>query len=113
MSLVDKMASIASVNNYGWRLLKQSDGHFWFCLGAGPGNGCDSSVSTTVNGLLEGSSLLGDSYDSSDVPVLIGANSFEGAYLVGEVAQVQLFKSALSAPRILAAFASSKGRYGY
>ena len=50
MSIVDKMASADSVNNYGWRLLKQSDGHFWFCLGGGPGNGCDGSVNTTVIG---------------------------------------------------------------
>jgi hypothetical protein len=140
MSIVDKMASADSVNNYGWRLLKQSDGHFWFCLGGGPGNGCDGSASTTVigqtvavtgvwysvaavktsrrislyvNGVLEATSLLGGYFDSSDVPLLVGANSFEGAYLVGQVGQVQLFKSALSAPLVRATFELSKARYGY
>jgi len=140
MSIVDKMASVDSVNNYGWRLLKQSDGHFWFCLGAGPDNGCDGSVSTTVisrtvavtgiwysvtavktarqiaiyvNGILEGTSLLGGSFTSSDVPVLVGANSFEGAYLIGQVGQVQLFKSALATPIVRATFELSKGKYGY
>jgi hypothetical protein len=140
MSIVDKMASADSVNNYGWRLLKQSDGHFWFCLGGGPGNGCDGSTNTTVigrtvavtgvwysvvavktsrrisiyvNGVLEATTLLGAYYDSSDVPVLVGANTPEGAYLIGQVGQVQLFKSALSGQLVRAAFELSKERYGY
>jgi hypothetical protein len=140
MSIVDKMASGDSVNNYGWRLIKQSDGHFWFCLGGGPGNGCDGSVSTTVightvvmtgiwydvvavktsraislyvNGILEGTSVLGAYFDSSDVPVLVGANTPEGAFLVGQVGQVRLFKSALGAPLVRAAFELSKAGYGY
>ena len=140
MSIVDKMASADSVNNYGWRLIKQSDGHFWFCLGGGQENGCDGGVSTTVightvvmtgvwydvvavktsrtislyvNGILEGTSLLGAYFDSSDVPVLVGANTPEGAYLIGQVGQVQLFKSALGASLVRAAFELSKARYGY
>jgi hypothetical protein len=140
MSIVDRMASVDSVNNNGWRLLKQSDGHFWFCLGGGPENGCDGSASTTVisqtlavtgvwysvtavktsrrisiyvNGVLEGTSLLGGYFDSSDVPLLVGANGFEGAYLLGQVGQVQLFKSALSAQLVRATFELSKTRYGY
>ena len=140
MSIVDKMASVESVNNHGWRLLKQSDGHFWFCLGGGPDNGCDGSVSTTVisrtvavtglwysvtavktarqiaiyvNGALEGTSPLAGSFTSSDTPMLVGGNSFEGAYLIGQVGQVELLKSALSAPIIRAAFELSKGKYGY
>jgi hypothetical protein len=134
------MASVDSVNNNGWRLLKQSDGHFWFCLGGGPENGCDGSASTTVisqtlavtgvwysvtavktsrrisiyvNGVLEGTSLLGGYFDSSDVPLLVGANGFEGAYLLGQVGQVQLFKSALSAQLVRATFELSKTKYGY
>lgn len=140
MSIVDKMASVDSVNNYGWRLLKQSDGHFWFCLGGGPDNGCDESVATTVvgqtvamtgvwynvvavktshrislyvNGALDGTSLLGAYYDASDVPVLVGGNTFEGAYLVGQIGQVQLFRSALSGPQVLALYGWSKARFAY
>jgi N-acetylneuraminic acid mutarotase len=41
MSIVDKM-SASGVNTDGWRLLKQSDNRFWFCLGGGNdgGNRC-------------------------------------------------------------------------
>jgi hypothetical protein len=35
------------VNQSGWYLLKQSDNHIWFCLGA-PNNGCQPWVATTV-----------------------------------------------------------------
>jgi|MudIll2142460700_1097286.scaffolds.fasta_scaffold278458_1 hypothetical protein len=44
MSIVDKMLYN---NGDGWRLLKQSDNRFWFCLG---GPGCDPASSTTVIG---------------------------------------------------------------
>jgi hypothetical protein len=140
MSIVDKMGSVASVNNYGWRLIKQSDGHFWFCLGGGPDNGCDENANTTVvgqtvavtgiwynvvgvktshrisiyvNGVLDGSSLMGGYFDSSDVPVLVGGNTVEGAFLVGEIGQVQLFRTALSGPLVRAMFELSKSKYGY
>ena len=71
------------------------------------------AISLYVNGILEGTSVLGAYFDSSDVPVLVGANTPEGAFLVGQVGQVQLFKSALGAPLVRAAFELSKAGYGY
>ncbi len=125
-------------NSNGWRLLKWSDGHFYFCLGGGSANGCDASASTTVisetvavtdvwysivgvktanqisiyvNGVLEGTKDPGDYFDTSDAPFLVGSNRSEHSFLVGEVGQVQLFKSALSAPHVQALFEQSKVRY--
>jgi hypothetical protein len=46
MSIVTKMVN-GGENADGWRLLKQLDNHFWFCLGD-PGNGCVNGASTTV-----------------------------------------------------------------
>src|SRR5947199_9852261 len=37
MSIMDKM-SASGVNTDGWRLIKQGDNRFWFCLGGGGGN---------------------------------------------------------------------------
>lgn len=125
-------------NSSGWRLLKWSDGHFYFCLGGGSANGCDASASTTVisetvavtdvwysvvgvktanqisiyvNGALEGTKDPGEYYDASDAPFLVGSNRSEHSYLIGQVAQVQLFKSALSAPHVRALYESSKPRF--
>ncbi len=127
-------------NSYGWRLLKWSDGHFWFCLGGGAENGCDPYVSTTaisqtvamtdvwysiagvkkadqisiyVNGVLEGTKVPGEYFDVSDAPFLVGSNRLEHSFLVGQVAQVQLFRSALSWPHVRAMFEQSKKGYGY
>jgi hypothetical protein len=140
MSIIDKMVNDGFVNTYGWRLLRQSDGNFWFCLGGGPNkNGCDligdttvtsltypeielwysvagvktdSQISIYVNGVLEGTISLGEFFDSSDTPLLIGENFSEGAYLNGQIGEVQLFRSALSAPHVRALFERSKVRYG-
>jgi Concanavalin A-like lectin/glucanases superfamily len=125
-------------NSYGWRLLKQSNGRFLFCLGGGSLDGCDPSFSTNVssqtepltdvwysivgvktanqisiyvNGVLEGTKDPGDYFDTSDAPFLVGSNRSEHSFLVGEVGQVQLFKSALSAPHVRALFEQSKARY--
>ena len=49
-----------------------------------------ASVTAFINAVLKGSSLLGGYLDSSNVPALRGANSGEGAFLVGNIAQVQL-----------------------
>lgn len=49
MSIVDKISDAGIDNSDGWRLLKQDDGFFWFCLGGGPGiNGCTGNAPTTV-----------------------------------------------------------------
>lgn len=135
MSIVDKM--IAS-NGNGWRLLKQSDNRVWFCLGGS--YGCDPSSPTTVisqtlavtdlwysvaavktsgqisiyvNGILEGTTPLGDFYDDDFASLRVGENWDDGAYLNGEVAQFQLFNSAMRAPLVRAMFEMSKVLYGY
>jgi len=136
MCIVDKMRFI---NADGWRLLKQSDNRFWFCLGGVSWNGCDPSASTTVtsqtvaatdlwysvaavkksgqisiyvNGVLEGSTFCDTFSDSNVAALLVGANYDEGSYLDGQVGEVQLFNSALSAPLVRATFERSKARYG-
>lgn len=53
MSIVDKMAFHNDPDDDGWRLIKQGDDHFWFCLGGGespqfPNNGCVAGSNTTV-----------------------------------------------------------------
>ena len=127
-----------SPNAHGWHLMKQNDQRFWFCLGGGDGiNGCDVGVNTTVmsstvpaigawydvvgvkasnkimiyiNGVLEGSSTLGSFSDASAEPLLIGA-SHEGFHLDGQVAEVKLYRSALSASDIRALYNASKKTY--
>ena len=136
MAIAEKISG--EYNSSGWRLLKQSDGHFWFCLGGGPANGCEQQASTTVirqtepvtdvwysivgvktanqisiyvNGVLEGSKNPGEYFDASDAPFLVGSNRSEHSFLVGEVGQVQLYRSALSAPHVRALYESSKSRF--
>jgi hypothetical protein len=139
MSIVDKIIGHNGPNEDGWRLIKEgNDNLFWFCLGGGSWNRCDPSVSTTVmsqtvaatdlwysvaavktssrisiyvNGVLEGSSFCDTFSDSNVADLLVGANHDEGAYLDGQVGEVQLFKSALSAPHVRALFEQSKLRY--
>jgi len=54
MSIIDKMANPNDVNSDGWRVLKQSDNRFWFCLGGEAGtNGCDVGLTTTVISVTE------------------------------------------------------------
>ncbi len=132
--------STGGPNQHGWHLMKQNDRHFWFCLGGGNGvNGCTPDADTTVisrtvpvigvwynvtgvkvsnqimiyvNGVLEGTSTPASFSDASNAPVLVGASQ-EGFYLDGQVAQVQLFRSALSGPHVRAMFEQSKKGYGY
>ena len=129
MSIVDKMNYGAiDVNDDGWRLLKQSDNRFWFCLGGKEGNRCgdpaftvfSQTVATTnvwyhvavvkdsagfsiyVNGILEDSgSPLPDFLDSNSANLVIGSyRSFEGANLNGLVDEVEIYNRALSAAEI-------------
>ena len=137
--IVTKMATpTAQTNEHGWYLMKQKDQHFWFCLGGGDGvNGCTEGTPTTVmsrtipapgvwydvtavkasdqiliyvNGLLEGTSTPGLFSDTSDAALLVGAGH-EGFRLKGEIAEVQLYRSALSAPLVRALYESSKSRF--
>ena len=48
--IVSKMSLATTPNTDGWRLLKQGDGHFWFCFGGSPSgtNGCSAGLATTA-----------------------------------------------------------------
>lgn len=138
MSIVDKMASFFDANDDGWRLLKQSDDHYWFCLGGGSsGNGCQPAISTTVisetvvvpgvwysvatvktsstisiyvNGVLEASNEHGAFTDTNRSDLRIG--SIDGdAFVNGRVGQVELFRRALSSAQVRAIFEQSKAKY--
>ena len=127
MSLVDKMRS-GGVNTDGWRVLKQSDNHFWLCLGGGEEvNGCDPGTPTTVisqseavpdtwykvaavktaatisiyvNGILEGTMALGQFANTDSADLIVGANALEAAVLNGSISEVKLFRRALDADQI-------------
>jgi streptogramin lyase len=140
MSIVDKMASFFDANDDGWRLLKQSDNRFYFCLGGGSsGNGCQDGVATTVvsqtvavpgvwysvaavksggnisiyvNGESEAASTFGAFADRNAADLLVGANNPEGAFLAGRVGQVELFRRGLSNAQVRALYVRSKAKYG-
>jgi len=138
MSIVDKM-NPSAINADGWRLLKQNDGHFWFCFGAVT-NGCSGGLSTTVrsstvitnanlnnwfhvaatkagtaasiyvNGVLEGSTTLAGLVDSGGADLVFGTNQADGAFLNGQLDEVHLFHRALGASEIFAIYsAGAKG----
>lgn len=131
MSVVDKMSGFFAINSDGWRLLKQSDNRFWFCLGGVDlGNGCGGDESDTtvisetvaepgvwhsvtavkssgliqiyVNGVLEGTTELGSFTNTDSVGILIGSQDTEGAFLNGSVGDVRLFRSALNEGQVRA-----------
>lgn len=139
MSIADKMLDATGVNTNGWRLIKQADNHFWFCLGGGSFNGCTpggpltvrsntfvttgqwyfvagvkagNMLSIYVNGSQESSITLGSSFlDTNSTDLLIGAHAGEGAYLDGEVDEVELFNRALAPLEIQALYdAGSAGK---
>ncbi len=70
-------------------------------------------ISLYVNGALEGRNSLGTFVDTNSVPLRIGASDMDVWWLYGEVAQVQMFRSVLSAPLVLALIEQSKVKYGY
>ena len=132
MSIVDKMRAVNGVPNVdGWRLLKQDDNHFWFCLGGGPaGNTCGNSaytvISTTVavkdvwyfvavektsaafsiyvNGALQDTRATPSFTDTNTTHLLIGSNTYEGARLNGKIDEVELFNRALSTGEVQSIF---------
>jgi hypothetical protein len=135
MSIIDKMSQ-GGVNTDGWRLLKQNDNRFWFCLGAGS-NQCGNpaytlfsqtqavtgqwyhvavvktygSFSIYVNGVLEDTRALPGFVDSNSADLLIGANALEWARLNGLVDEVELFSRALSGAEIQSVYnAGSAGK---
>ncbi len=137
MSIVDKMSAAGVDNSDGWRLLKQDNNLFWFCLGA-PGNGC-SNVPTTVmsstspvvgtwyhvaavksssngiqlyvNGNLEAAKSLPSFIDTNSTNLLIGGNALNYAHFNGLIDEVTLYNRALSAAEIAGIFnAGSAGK---
>jgi len=139
-SIVDKMTSTNNdpPNTDGWRLLKQSGNDFWFCLGGGSENGCESFLPTTVlsqtvvepgvwysvagvktstsisiyvNGVLEATRSFVAFTDTNTGNLVIGSHPPEGAFLAGLVGQVELFRRALSGAQVRAIFERSKARY--
>ena len=137
VSIVDKM-STRGVNADGWRLLKQADNRFWFCLGGGIGNRCQepaftlfsATVATTgvwyhlaavksatsfslyVNGQLQDSrSPVPNFMDLHVGDLRIGANALQGTHLNGLIDEVAIYDRALSSSDIQAIFlAGSHGK---
>jgi len=126
MSIVDKMLDTTGPNADGWRLLKQSDDHFWFCLGSSS-NGCVNGSQTTVrsktvvmtgvpylvvgrksinkgvikiaifvNGVLQDEKTVRFFTDTNSADLLIGGNLTERAFLNGEVDKVVIFGGAFA-----------------
>jgi Concanavalin A-like lectin/glucanases superfamily len=135
VSIVDKM-STRGVNVDGWRLLKQADNRFWFCLGGGIGNRCQelgytlfsTTVATTgvwyhlaavksaaalslyVNGQLQDSrSPVPEFMDLNAGDLLFGANALQGGRLNGLIDEVALYDRALPATEIQAVFLAGPG----
>jgi concanavalin A-like lectin/glucanase superfamily protein len=125
--IVDKMYQPAGVNVDGWRILKQQDNRFWFCLGGGDGNHCgdgaftvfsttvattatwyhvaavktSSSFSIYVNGVLEDTrSPVPTFVDSNQGDLLVGGTLPDNYYLDGLCDEVELFNRALSTAEI-------------
>ena len=116
-------------NTAGWRLLKQADNRFWFCLGM-PYNGCQPNAPTTVrstsvaetghwyhvtavksagaialyvNGELEQSKMLTVPVATGMAPLLIGYYPHE-SYMYGWIDEVRLYRRALKPEEITRQF---------
>jgi hypothetical protein len=131
MSIVDKMSTDGG-NEDGWRLIKQDDNRFWFCLGGGDlGNRChdpsytvfsktlamtgvwfhiavvknSSSFAIYVNGALEDERSPVPSFtDTNSANLRIGSYPLEGAHLNGLVDEVKIYNRALRGDEIQAMF---------
>ena len=139
MSIVGKMVAtdVAGGPNFdGWRLLKQSDDHLWFCLGMA-GNGCfdgspttvrsstvvvpgvwyhvagvksSTGISIYVNGVLEESKPAAPFVDTDSADLLIGFYPQE-SLMYGLIDEVEIYSRALSTAEIQAVFnAGSTGK---
>jgi hypothetical protein len=143
MSIVDKMGEASTANDDGWRLIKQSDNHFWFCIGQQPGvDSClpttmahSQTVATTgqwyflvatksatqvsiyVNGnpTPEGSYPVGPIYDDNATNLRFGSTVTQdaGAYLDGMIDEPMLFNHALSGAEVQALYGQQPGNFAY
>jgi hypothetical protein len=137
VSILDKMSTLG-VNQDGWRLLKQADNRFWFCLGGVTGNRCidplftlfSTTVATTgawyhvavvksatsfslyVNGELQDSRSPVPSFlDTHAGTLRLGANAIEGAHLNGLIDEAAIYRRALTATEIQGIFlAGGRGK---
>jgi hypothetical protein len=138
MSIVDKISNTEVDNADGWRLLKQDDGFFWFCLGGGLINGCTEEAATTVisttapvvgvwynvvgvlskteiaiyvNGVKEGSKPLSSFTDTHSAHMRIGSSGEGGgyAYFNGLIDEVTFHPKALDGKAIEALCAEKNG----
>jgi hypothetical protein len=138
MSIVDKIADTAVDNADGWRLVKQSDGFFWFCFGGGLVNGCTEDAATTVfsttapvvgvwynvvgvlskseiaiyvNGVKEASKPLPSFTDTHSANMRIGSSAQGGgyAYFNGVIDNVSFYQRALNARHIEALCTATNG----
>jgi len=129
MAIVSKMNKTGADENIdGWRLLKQTDGHFWFCFGGSPSsNGCGDLLPTTVksttspvvntwyhvagvkssteiaiyvNGVKEGSKPLPAFTDSQTNDLYIGSQNNVRSNFDGLIDEVELYNRALSGSEI-------------
>jgi hypothetical protein len=126
MSIVDKMTNAVAPNTDGWRLIKQTDGHFWFCFGGGGSNGCypggltviSQATATTgpwtqvtavkrggqielwINGAHDATQALGAFTDTGSGILRIGGQTQEGSFIIGAVDDVRLYNRALSSSEI-------------
>ena len=130
MSILDKMSTDGG-NRDGWRLIKQDDNRFYFCLGGGEQGKCavawpaytvfsttlaqtgiwyhvaavksSSSFAIYVNGVLEDERSPVPSFtDTSSANLRIGSYPLEGVYLNGMVDEVAIYNRALSGDEIQA-----------
>jgi hypothetical protein len=139
MSIVDKISASGVDNSDGWRLVKQDDGFFWFCLGGGTGiNGCTAEAATTVvsttapvvkvwynvvgvlskseiaiyvNGVKETSKPRPAFTDTHSADMRIGSSAQGGgyAYFNGVIDNVAFFGSALSDEEIASLCTATNG----
>lgn len=136
MSIIDKM-SASGVNVDGWRLLKQNDNRFWFCLGGRDSNRCflpsntvfsqmtvatgvwyhvaavesATDFSIYVDGVLQDTRPLPTSppfLDTNSTDLLIGSYILESSFLNGLVDEAQIYNRALTANEIQAIFQSGR-----
>jgi len=129
MSIVTKMAGVAegsTPNSNGWRLVKQSDNHVWFCFGA-TDNGCvagstttaisttavvpdhwyeivgvyntTSGVSIYVNGQLQDNVSGAGAVNDDTAPMLFGYYPGE-SFLWGRLNEIQYFDRSLTGSQI-------------
>jgi hypothetical protein len=125
MSVLDKM-NPAGVNTDGWRLFRQVDNRYWFCLGGGAANGCTPGGETTVraapittgvwyhvvgvksadsiaiylNGVLQEQKPLPSFTDTHAADLLIGRNELEGSFLDGLIDDARVYSGVLTANEV-------------